>query len=118
MSDIVETDEAISAELLQWADGIDAEGDDLRPLLRRAAKALADRETQMKSVIDGAAKAADRAYYLRGKVEKLERLLRQVIEDFDGAARQVGYAVPRAKALEQVEAARRELNCIRTARGQ
>jgi hypothetical protein len=69
------TDEAIAANLLEWADSIDGEGDDLRPLLRLAAEALADRLAQIKSAVDGAAKFADRAATLTARVAELEALL-------------------------------------------
>lgn len=94
--------DGISKALLEFADSIDADGDDLRPLLRRAAEALTDRSAQVRSAVSGAAKFADRAF-------ALERILRRVIEEFNDAARQVGYAVPRANAISQVEAARNEL---------
>ena len=98
--------DGISEALLEFADSIDADGDDLRPLLRRAAEALTDRSAQVRSAVSGAAKFADRAF-------ALERILRRVIEEFNDAARQVGYAVPRAHALNQVEAARNELATYR-----
>lgn len=70
-------DANIVSELLQWAASIDADGDDLRPLLRRAAEALTDRMEQIKSAVDGAAKFADRTRALTGRVAELERLLMQ-----------------------------------------
>jgi hypothetical protein len=71
------TDEQIAANLLEWADSIDGEGDDLRPLLRLAAEALTDRLAQIKSAVDGAAKFADRAAILTARVAKLEGALGQ-----------------------------------------
>jgi phosphoribosyl-ATP pyrophosphohydrolase len=67
------TDEQIAANLLEWADSIDGEGDDLRPLLRLAAEALTDRLAQIKSAVDGAAKFADRAATLTARVAELTR---------------------------------------------
>lgn len=79
----LETDDAIAAELMRWAASIDAEGDDLRPLLRRAAEALADREAQMKSVIGSSAKFADEIIRLRTEVKKLRKALKPFSDLFD-----------------------------------
>jgi chromosome segregation ATPase len=70
-------DIGISTKLLEWADGIDADGDDLRPLLRQAAAALTDRLAQIKSAVDGAAKFAERAATLTARVAELEGALGQ-----------------------------------------
>ena len=66
------TDEQIAAHLLEWADSIDGEGDDLRPLLRLAAEALTDRHAGFKSAVDSSAKFADRAATLAARVAELK----------------------------------------------
>jgi hypothetical protein len=91
------TDDEISADLLQWADSIDADGDDLRPLLRRAAAALIDRLAQIKSAVDGAAKFADRATALSARATTAEAQRDEALakvarlrEALDGAAVSLG----------------------------
>jgi hypothetical protein len=69
------TDDAIAANLMEWANSIDGEGDDLRPLLRLAAETLTDRAAQIQSAVDGAAKFADRAATLAARVAELGSLL-------------------------------------------
>ena len=97
-------DANIVSELLQWAASIDADGDDLRPLLRRAAEALTDRMEQIKSAVDGAAKFADRAAALAAEalesralldVDRLEEIITDSI-DIDWTPRDAAKAIVRA----------------------
>jgi len=61
---------------------------------------------------DWKAAAEARAKIFTDRAAELERVLRWVIDEFDAAAGQVDYAVPRAKALEQVAAARNALHLL------
>lgn len=78
-------DANIVSELLQWAASIDADGDDLRPLLRRAAEALTDRMEQIKSAVDGAAKFADRAAALSAEALESRATIETLTKERDEA---------------------------------
>jgi hypothetical protein len=78
-------DANIVSKLLQWADSIDADGDDLRPLLRRAAQSLTDRMAQIKSAVDGAAKFVDRAAALSAEVLESRAVIETLTKERDEA---------------------------------